>query len=68
VSAGGYYRVREPHEVQIDTIGPITMYPVVHRNNIGVGNAIAWCQSERLAAWVAKACTELQGREEAYRA
>lgn len=52
INIQGPYKVRPPHSVLIADVSK-EMFPVVHSNNIGVGNAIAWVATELSAQAVA---------------
>lgn len=52
----GPYQVRSPHYITVTIdcgVKQKNMFPVVHANNVGVGNAIAWAATELSAQAVA---------------
>lgn len=53
IEINGPYKVRQPHYVSIDNNSDKVMWPIVHSNNIGVGNAIAWGTTELAAISIA---------------
>jgi hypothetical protein len=65
IRVNGPFRVREPHDVDIDSDWSTRLWPIVNEGNIGVGAAIAWAPDKYNAQWVANALNMLLAIDEA---